>query len=211
MTTNTEFDRIFGTTRMMAIMRGMGVQRSLAVAAAAWDLGIDVVEVPIQNAVDVKALRAVADAARDRGKTVGAGTVVTLDHVTQAARAGAQFTVSPGFDPDIIRASAAAGLPPLPGVGTGTEVQLALKEGLTWMKAFPASILGPAWIKAMHGPFPQATFAATGGMNATNAANYLAAGARVIAIGSALEDPNQLDQLSATLHGATPDPHTPTP
>lgn len=207
MTENAQFAEVFGTAPLMAIMRGMGVERTLAVAAAAWDLGIAVVEVPIQTPTDLEALRAVADAARERGATVGsgamaavgAGTVVSVDQVRAACEAGATFTVSPGFDLEVVRASAAAGLPPMPGVATATEVQLALKEGLTWLKAFPASVLGTGWLKALHGPFPDAVFVATGGMNAGNAPAFLAGGARVVAVGSALEDDAQLPELARLL------------
>lgn len=186
----------------MAILRGMGEERSLSVATTAWDLGIDVVELPIQTAADIQALRVVAAAGRERGKVVGAGTVVSVEHVRQAADAGAQFTVSPGFDPEIVRASSDAGLPAMPGVATASEVQLALKEGLSWLKAFPASVLGTGWLGAMRGPFPQAKFVTTGGMNASNAGEYLRAGARVVAVGSALEDPDQLPMLATLLEGS---------
>ena len=196
MTSNAPFERIFGGCPLMAIMRGLGAERSLAVAQAAWDLGIDVVELPIQTPADLEALAVVAAAGRERGKTVGAGTVVSVEHVRQAAEAGAGFTVSPGFDVEIVRASADAGLLPMPGVATPSEIQAAMKEGLTWLKAFPASVLGSDWIRAMHGPFPHAVFVTTGGLSAGNAAEFLDAGARVVAVGSALEDPRQLPRLA---------------
>ncbi|PFG30108.1 bifunctional 4-hydroxy-2-oxoglutarate aldolase/2-dehydro-3-deoxy-phosphogluconate aldolase [Paramicrobacterium agarici] len=199
MAENTEFDAIFAEAPLMAIMRGMGVERSLTVATAAWDLGIEVVELPIQTADDLEALRAVSEAGRERGKRVGAGTVITVDHVAQAAAAGAEFTVSPGFDVDVVRASTEAGLPALPGVASPSEVQLAMKEGLTWLKAFPASLLGTPWFGAMRGPFPGAKFVATGGMDAGNAADFLDAGVRVVAVGSALEDETQLPKLAELL------------
>ncbi|GAB3523353.1 bifunctional 4-hydroxy-2-oxoglutarate aldolase/2-dehydro-3-deoxy-phosphogluconate aldolase [Arthrobacter monumenti] len=199
MVSNSEYDAIFGRAPLMAILRGMGVERSLATANAAWDLGIDVVELPIQSAEDIEALRLVSDAGRHRGKWVGAGTVVTPAHVEQAAAAGAAFTVSPGFDLDVVRASAEAGLPPLPGVATATEVQIAMREGLTWLKAFPASLLGTGWFGAMRGPFPGAKFVATGGMDASNAREFLDAGVRVVAVGSALEDESQLPLLAQLL------------
>lgn len=202
---NSGFDELFGGTRLMAILRGMGAERSLAVSTTAWDLGIDVVELPIQTADDVEALRVVAAAGRERGKVVGAGTVVSAEHVAQAVSAGASFTVSPGLDLDVVRASHEAGLLSLPGVATASEVQSALAAGLTWLKAFPASVLGPQWLTAMNGPFPQARFVTTGGMNAANAGEYLDAGAHVVAVGSALEDPAQLPQLAALL-GAAPRP-----
>ena len=199
MTDNSVFEEIFRDVPLMAILRGMGVERTLATATRAWDLGITAVEVPVQTPTDVEALRVVAEAARERGLTVGAGTVVSLEHVRQAADAGAAFTVSPGFDVDVVRASHEAGMPALPGVATATEVQRAMAEGLTWLKAFPASLLGTGWFPAMRGPFPQARFVATGGMDSGNARSYLDAGVRVVAVGSALDDETQLPALAELL------------
>lgn len=194
---HSQFAELFGTVPLMAIMRGMEKERGLWVAKTAWDIGIEAVEVTIQSESDLETLRAVAAAGRERGKVVGAGTIISKEQVAAAKQAGARFTVSPGLDVEVVRASLRAGLPPLPGVHTATEIQCALKEGLHWMKAFPASVLGASWFKAMHGPFPQVTFVATGGMHADNARQFLDAGARVVAVGSALEDESQLEKLGA--------------
>lgn len=196
---NDAFDRILAGRPLMAIFRGLGAERSLELARRSWELGIEVVELPIQSDADVEALAAVAAAGRAEGRRVGAGTVVSTRHVQLAASAGAAFTVSPGFDPEVVRASVAAGLPPLPGVATASEVQAARALGLTWLKAFPAAVLGPAWFRAMAGPFPGARFVATGGMDARNAGEFLDAGVRTVAVGSALEDPEQLLALAALL------------
>ena len=196
---NESLTELFEGQPLMAILRGFGVERSVSLARTAWELGIDSVEVPIQSDEDVEALRAVASAGKELGKAVGAGTVVTLEHVRQAADAGAAFTVSPGFDIDVVRASFDAGMPPLPGVATATEVQTAQRAGLTWVKAFPASILGTSWFGAMRGPFPSMRFVATGGMDASNADEYLTAGAKVVAVGSALVDEPQLPRLAELL------------
>ena len=192
---NESFTELFGSGGLMAILRGFGPERSVQLAREAWQIGIDCVEVPIQSPTDLEALEAVADAGRSEGRPVGAGTVVSLEHVRQARKAGAAFTVSPGLDLDVVRASTEAGMPSLPGVATASEVGAALGAGLRWLKAFPASVLGTEWFGAMSGPFPQARFVATGGMNALNAEEYLEAGALVIAVGSALADPEQLSHL----------------
>lgn len=201
MLSNEEFTTSFCNQPLMAILRGLGESKSLALAEQAWDLGIGLVELPIQTDEDLGALRAVAAAGKRRGHLVGAGTVVTLEHVEQATAAGASFTVSPGLDLTIVEASSNAGMPSLPGVATASEVQLALSSGLTWMKAFPSALLGPGWFKAMAGPFPQARFVATGGMDSANAREFLDAGAQVVAVGSALEDPKQLPRLADIVSG----------
>jgi len=197
--TNHAVADLFGDQRLMAIFRGLGPRRSVELAERAWSLGIDVVELPVQSVEDLDALRAVAAAGAAEGRVVGAGTVVDPAVVHALAEAGARFTVSPGFDERVALASAQAGLPPLPGVATASEVQRAMALGLTWLKAFPASLLGTGWFAAMAGPFPGAIFVATGGMTAGNAGDFLAAGARVVAVGSALADPDQLPALSELL------------
>ncbi|MET8045410.1 bifunctional 4-hydroxy-2-oxoglutarate aldolase/2-dehydro-3-deoxy-phosphogluconate aldolase [Micromonospora sp. NPDC005215] len=195
--TTADFEHIFGGARVMAILRGLPVAETVRLAERAWDLGIDVVEVPVATADAVPSLRAAVAAGTERGRIVGAGTVLDVEQVAAAADAGARFTVAPGLDLTIADAAAARGLPHLPGVATPTEAQQALRHGLTWLKAFPAISLGPAWFKAIAGPLPQLRFVATGGLDAGNAAAFLQAGVRVAAVGSALSDPNQLDQLAA--------------
>ena len=193
------FDETFAGSPLMAILRSAGAERAVRVANTAWDLGIDSVEVTIQSAADVDALRAVVAAGRDRGAVVGAGTIISPAQVAVAVEAGAGYLVSPGLDPEIVRAAADAGIPLLPGVATPSEVQQAVALGLTWMKAFPAQWLGAHWFRHLRGPFPQVRFVATGGMDAGNAAEFLDAGVRVVAVGSALEDDTQLTQLAALL------------
>lgn len=193
------FDDAFAGAPLMAILRGMGVERSVAVAATAWNLGIDSVEVPLQTDEDEAALRELVRLGAERGKVVGAGTIIAVEQIERAAAAGARYLVSPGLDPEVVRAAQGTGIPILPGVATPSEVQQAVALGLTWLKAFPAEWLGTQWFSHLRGPFPQVRFVATGGMNAQNAGAFLDAGVKVVAVGSALEDPVQLEQLAQLL------------
>ncbi|MFP7761374.1 PfkB family carbohydrate kinase [Marisediminicola sp. LYQ134] len=199
-TMSTEFfDEAFAGAPIMAILRGMGLERSVRLATTAWDLGIDAVEVPLQTDEDERALREVVRLGALRGKLVGAGTILTTDQVDRAAECGAAYLVSPGTDPEIVRAAQKRGIPILPGVATPSEVQAAVALGLTWMKAFPAEWLGAGWFRHMRGPFPHVRFVATGGLDARNVTTFLEAGVRVAAVGSALEDASQLDALAAVI------------
>ncbi|GAA3910481.1 bifunctional 4-hydroxy-2-oxoglutarate aldolase/2-dehydro-3-deoxy-phosphogluconate aldolase [Microbacterium invictum] len=197
--TDTYFDDLFAGAPLMAILRSAGVERAVRVATKAWELGLDSVEVTIQSPSDIDALREVAALGRERGAVVGAGTIIDPAQVAVAAEAGAGYLVSPGLDPAVVHAARDAGIPILPGVATPSEVQQAVSLGLTWLKAFPAQWLGPGWFGHIRGPFPQVRFIATGGMDAGNAAQFLDAGVRVVAVGSALEDEAQLVQLAALL------------
>jgi len=186
-------------TPVMAILRGYDPDRTVELAAQAWDLGIRALEIPIGEPDQLPSLEAAVRAGRERGMPVGAGTVLTPDQVAAAAAAGAAYTVAPGLDVAVLAASLAAGMPHLPGVATPTEVQQAVRAGCTWVKAFPASVLGPAWFRELRGPFPRVRTVATGGVDGHTAAQYLAAGASVVGVGSALSDPAQIELLAALL------------
>lgn len=192
----TDFQHRFARAPVMAILRGLGADAAVTLAQRAWDLGLDAVEVTIEVPSALPVLRAVVDAGRERGCDVGAGSVVRLGQVRDAARAGAAFTVAPGLDAQVALASADAGLGHLPGVATPTDIQAALATGLDWVKAFPAAVLGPAWVRAVRQPFPGLHIVATGGVDAHNAREFLAAGARAVAMGSALADPVQVELLA---------------
>jgi 2-dehydro-3-deoxyphosphogluconate aldolase/(4S)-4-hydroxy-2-oxoglutarate aldolase len=198
------FDELLAGETVLVILRGQPPERTLALAETVWDAGAGVIEVPIQDPAAVAALEVTARAGRDRGRPVGAGTLLTPGQAEQARAAGAAFTVAPGFSPDVLAASIAAGLPHLPGVATATEVQRAMAAGCQWLKAFPASALGPAWFREMRGPFPGVRFVATGGITAQTVGEFLAAGARAVGVGSAATRPGGLAELLTAMAGAVP-------
>ena len=195
----TTFAALLSGRPLVAILRGVAPGEAVRLAGAVWDSGLGVVEVPIQTPDAVASLAAVAAAARDRGEVCGAGTVISADQVRAAADSGAAFTVAPGLDLDVLRASESAGLPHLPGVATASEVQRALRAGCVWLKAFPAGALGAGWFRDMRGPFPGVRFVATGGVGAHNAAEFLGAGATALGVGGAITRPGGLDELLAVL------------
>ncbi|WP_308407994.1 bifunctional 4-hydroxy-2-oxoglutarate aldolase/2-dehydro-3-deoxy-phosphogluconate aldolase [Streptomyces mayonensis] len=197
------FDRAFAGAPLMAVLRGYAPARTVELATRAWDLGVTQVEVPIQDAGAVASLHAAVAAGARRNRGVGAGTVTSPERVRAARRAGAAFTVAPGLHDDVIDLSLDLGLPHLPGVSTPTEVGRAQRRDLHWVKAFPAAQLGPGWVTALRAPFPELRVVATGGIDAGNAAAFLRAGARAVALGSALTDPAQLDRVVPLLpeHG----------
>lgn len=196
---NDFFGDLFQGAPILAILRGFTTERTLEIATAAWDAGITAVEIPAQSAEAIETLRVVAEAGRARGAVVGAGTIIKLEQIEAVRAAGAKFTVAPGFDSVIAQASEDAGLAHLPGVGTASEIQAVLSTGRTWVKAFPADALGARWFTGMRGPFPDLNIVATGGMSAANAEEFLAAGANVVSLGSALADPAQIAKISHLL------------
>jgi Entner-Doudoroff aldolase len=172
--------------RTVAVLRGRGPEDTVRLALRAWDAGIDLVEVPVQNPAGWSALQALADAAD--GRTFGAGTVLDPDSAVRATGLGATVLVSPGLQHDVVAAAREAGALPLPGVLTPTDVTTAVRWGLRVLKLFPASVVGPGAVSALRGPFPDARLIAVGGVTADTAADYLRAGACGVGLGGNLED-----------------------
>lgn len=191
------FDRGFRDRRVMAILRGTSVETTVALCRRAFDAGLAMVEVPLQSRQSELALRAAVAEAGRRSAIVGAGTITSRELVDRAAQAGAAFTVAPGFDPDVLARSLELDLPHLPGVATATEIQVAMKVGVRWLKAFPADALGMAWFTGMRGPFPQAHFVATGGVGAHNATQFLEKGAAAVSLGASFAKltPGELEAI----------------
>ena len=117
---------------------------------------------------------------------VGAGTVLTPEQVRQAADAGAKYIISPDMREEVICQTKKLGLISIPGAMTPTEVRKAYDTGADLVKLFPASILGPAYIKSIRGPLPFIPLLATGGINPGNIGQYLAAGAAGAGVGGNL-------------------------
>lgn len=117
---------------------------------------------------------------------LGAGTVLEPRQAREAVDAGAEFLVSPGTDPELTGAMLGTGATVLCGALTPSEVMAALRLGVHVVKLFPASLGGPAFLKALRGPFPQVDFVPTGGVNAGNLAEWLAAGAVAVGAGGEL-------------------------
>lgn len=191
------FEAAFSDCPLMGIFRGLDPHDTVAICQRAWDLGVHVVEVPIQSREAVPSLRAAIAAARERGLTVGAGSVTTREQVEEAEALGAAFTVAPGLHEVVIEESAKRSLPHLPGVASASEIVRARDLGHVWLKAFPATVLTPGWIRAQLAWSPHAHFVATGGVQAANASDFLAAGCSAVAVGSAFSDADQMHRLAA--------------
>ena len=105
---------------------------------------------------------------------VGAGTILTKEQLDKAAEAGAQFIVTPGFDPELVAYCAEKNIPIYPGCTTPTDYHAALKFGLEVLKFFPAEQSGGlSKIKAMSAPFPMFKIMPTGGISLKNLKEYL--------------------------------------
>ena len=169
----------------VAIMRLRYHRRSVEIGHALAAAGLTVMEVTLDDPAAIGALRALAEALPS-GVLLGAGTVRRPEQVAQAADAGARFCLSPHCDPAIVEATLAAGLEPVPGAATATEVARALDAGARIVKLFPAGPLGVGYMKALLGPFQGADFLPTGGIRHDEIAEWLQAGATAVGLGSDL-------------------------
>lgn len=143
-------------------------------AEALLEGGVACAEITFRTGAAAAAIEAVRRAVP--AMLVGAGTVLTPEQADVARDAGADFLVSPGFGPRVVERARAIGLPLLPGVATPTEIQMALEEGISTVKLFPAEALGGvAYLRTLAGPFRGVGFVPTGGVDAANLAAYLAA------------------------------------
>ncbi len=105
---------------------------------------------------------------------VGAGTVLTLEQADRAVGAGARFVVSPGYDDEVVGWCQSHHIPVIPGVMTPTEVSRAVRQGVDWVKFFPAeSAGGVGAVASLSGVFQDLAFVPTGGVDASNLADYL--------------------------------------
>ena len=157
-----------------------------SIAAALVGGGVRAFELTLNDPED-EALRSIEVAARSGpalGLQVGAGTVLTIEAAERAVDAGAAFLVMPHLDPDLVRWAAERGVPALPGCATPTELLTAWRAGAAAMKVFPASSLGPSFLRECRRPFPGLPLLPTGGISVENAASFIAAGAIGVGMGS---------------------------
>lgn len=143
--------------------------------------GLPVAEVTLRTATALESIRRISAERPD--VTVGAGTVLNEKQAADAVQAGASFIVSPGLNAAVVEYCQAQSIPVFPGVVTPTEIEVALRLGLSVLKFFPAEPAGGLrYLQAVCGPYADVKFIPTGGMKRTLMADYLATG-RVIACG----------------------------
>ena len=145
---------------------------ALPLAKALVEGGLACAEVTFRTDAAEESIRLMSEAYPEM--LVGAGTVLTIDQVNRAVKAGAKFIVSPGFDPEIVDYCLENNIPVLPGCITPSEVAQAVKRGLTRVKFFPATAAGGIkMIKAMCAAYTNVRIMPTGGINTANLEEFL--------------------------------------
>ncbi len=171
--------------KIVAIVRLANYDRAVEVARALLAGGVSVLEFTLTGQGAVEAVTAVRSALGE-AVCVGVGTVLEPDQVVAAVAGGAEFVVTPVVRVPVIHACANLGVPCACGALTPTEILAAHEAGAGIVKVFPATVGGPRYIRDVLAPLPFLKLLPTGGINAENARDYLAAGAVAVGIGGNL-------------------------
>jgi 2-dehydro-3-deoxyphosphogluconate aldolase/(4S)-4-hydroxy-2-oxoglutarate aldolase len=191
MTPEQVLERI-GQVGIVPVVRASSREQALDAAEAIEAGGIPVVEITMTVP---DALRTIREVVRRIGQRVlvGAGTVSNAVQARECLEAGAAFLVSPGLSLPVVELARAHGALAIPGALTPTEVMAAREAGAGVIKIFPCGSVGGAkYLKALAGPFPDLRFIPTGGVSPANIAEFFAAGAFAVGMGSDLIDARAL-------------------
>jgi 2-dehydro-3-deoxyphosphogluconate aldolase / (4S)-4-hydroxy-2-oxoglutarate aldolase len=184
--------RRIGEIGIVPVVRAATVDEATRAVEAIRAGDIPVVEITMTVPNAVSAIREVAQQYAGR-ILIGAGTVTTAQQAELCIRAGAEFLVSPGLAAPVLSVAHACGKLAIPGALTPTELMNAHDHGARLVKIFPCGNVGGAkYLRSLRAPFPNAALIPTGGVNAANAADFIAAGAFALGVGADLVDPAAL-------------------
>jgi len=191
MTIEDQIRRI-GEIGIIPVVRARSVEEANRAVEAICAGGIPILEITMTVPGAVSVIREVAQKYGKR-VLVGAGTVTGAEQAESCIAAGAEFLVSPGLAVSVMAVARAHGKLSIPGALTPTELMNAQQEGARLVKIFPCgNVGGPKYLRALRAPFPHVQMIPTGGVNAANAADFLAAGAFALGVGADLVDPAAL-------------------
>jgi 2-dehydro-3-deoxyphosphogluconate aldolase / (4S)-4-hydroxy-2-oxoglutarate aldolase len=180
--------RRIGEIGIVPVVRAATVDEATRAVEAVCAGGIRVVEITmtVPNAVSV-----ISEVTERYGSEVliGAGTVTTAEQAEACIRAGAEFLVSPGLSLPVLSVADSHSILAIPGALTPTELMSAYEHGARLVKIFPCgNVGGPRYLRSLKAPFPNASLIPTGGVNAANAGDFIAAGAFALGVGADLVD-----------------------
>lgn len=194
-------ESLFTRVPVVGILRGYSKEQVLKIVKIYAATGYTNIEITMNTPNVLEIIAEVSKQFSGR-LNIGAGTVTTIKEVGLVHKAGAQFMVSPVVDENVIAHCVAKGLPIFPGAYSPTEIFKAAKAGARMVKVFPASTLGPKYIKDVLAPLDHLELMPTGGVTTTNVPKYIDAGAKAFGMGGFLfkdelikkEDWNGLEQ-----------------
>ncbi|WED44439.1 bifunctional 4-hydroxy-2-oxoglutarate aldolase/2-dehydro-3-deoxy-phosphogluconate aldolase [Legionella cardiaca] len=163
---------LFSLSPIMPVIVLKELENAIPMANSLLAGGIKVLEVTLRTPIALDAIRLLRESVPTA--IVGAGTITTVKQLHEAIEAGAQFIITPGLTQELLQAGRDAHVPLIPGASSISELMEGIRWGYTHFKFFPAEVVGGlAMLKAIHGPFPDLRFCATGGINEKNFLDYL--------------------------------------
>jgi 2-dehydro-3-deoxyphosphogluconate aldolase/(4S)-4-hydroxy-2-oxoglutarate aldolase len=177
---------------VVAVIRLKDPGKLRAVVDAMADGGVRALEVTMTVPGAVDLIRALASSLPP-GFLIGAGTVIDAATARAVIDAGACFVVGPVFRPDVIAACHERDVPAMPGCFSPTEILAAHERGADIVKVFPATMLGPQFLKDVRAPLPAVKLMPTGGVTVENAGDWIRAGAVAVGLGSSLVDAKAIE------------------
>lgn len=191
------FRHYFAECPLVAIIRGVTPDEAEATAAAIFDAGIRIIEVPLNSPDPFRSIGTIADSLGERA-LIGAGTVLDPADVSRVKDVGGALIVSPNTSPQVIRATVQAGMASCPGFFTPTEAFTAIEAGAHALKFFPGEGASPAVVKALRAVLPKdLPLMVTGGVTVDSVAAWRQAGANGVGLGSGLYKPGQDPAMTA--------------
>jgi 2-dehydro-3-deoxyphosphogluconate aldolase/(4S)-4-hydroxy-2-oxoglutarate aldolase len=178
---------------VVAVIRMKDATKLRAVVDALAEGGVRAIEVTMTVPGAVSLIRALAESLPP-GILLGAGTVTDAQTTRAVIDAGARFVVGPVFRPEVIAACHERNVPVAPGCFSPTEILDAHQRGADIVKVFPATVLGPQFIKDVRAPMPELRLMPTGGVSLDNAGDWIRAGAIAVGAGSALVDAKAIEE-----------------
>ena len=169
---------------IVAVVRAETSEQAVRIADACMEGGVAAIELTFTVPQADKVIADLAKRYADGGIILGAGTVMDAATARIAILNGAQYVVSPYFDPETVKLCNHYRVPIMPGVMTVREAVMAMEAGADILKVFPGDVFGPKIIKAIRGPIPYAKMMPTGGVDVDNVADWIKAGAVAVGAGS---------------------------
>ena len=168
----TQVENILKKTGIIPVIKLDDAQLAVPLAKALLAGGIGAAEITFRTPAAASSIQAIAEQVPDM--FVCAGTVLNTEQAKLAVSSGAAAVISPGTNPAVVNWCLEQGVPVYPGCATPTEIEAALRMGLTTLKLFPAEVVGGVkLLKALYGPYREIKFMPTGGISPSNAADYL--------------------------------------
>lgn len=180
---------LFKKAPVVGVVRNLSLEEVSSILPLYHKSGLTTIEITMNTPGAEEIIRYALEHFHDR-LNIGAGTVVTKNDLDIALSAGARFIVTPVVEKKIIRACVKKGVPVFPGAFTPSEIYKAWSWGAAMVKIFPATSLGPEYIKDIKAPLNMLKLLPTGGVSLENMVDFLAAGAEGLGIGSQLFDKN---------------------